>query len=300
MVADKNKYFNKIKIFVILIWLVYLIIYNSKFRVHLPLHFDYADYNDYSIKKEITLRKGIALIGGSNVRSGLSAEIIGDNFYNCYNFGVSSESIKFSEYIDFIGDRISSDIVVYSTKYIWYDSPTDKTYFFNYFYYVPSYSIISQITEFISPVSSNLNSSKSSYFNSFGDQVGYECDTVIQSDNISEDIFIRNNIVIVEDIINRIKILKKITGTDKVLIRIPPIYVNEDRKKLISKMIDLRIKALKKAEIMIIGETVVSSDKSLFCDNFHPNEKGRTVFSNEIKFSLKKINLDINNSNSGR
>jgi hypothetical protein len=290
MAADNIKYFNKIKIIALVIFLIYAIVYSSKFRYYLPLHSNYSDYIDYNEKKSIIFRKGIALVGGSNVRMGLSAEIIGDNFNNCYNFGISSEGIKFSEYLNFIGDRISPEILVYSTKFIWYDSPLDKTYSYNYLDFIPSHAITSQITDFIFPGKSNLESSNLLFFNSFGDQVGYDCDNRILSYNVNQKIFTRNNSLIIEEVVRRVKKLKILCKTEKVFVRIPPVYVNQERIKLVSEIINYRIKALKESGIILVGKTIVSSDKTLFCDNFHPNEKGRKYFSMELKSSLEKIN----------
>ncbi len=43
-----------------------------------------------------------------------------------------------------------------------------------------------------------------------------------------------------------------------------------------------KIEVLKGLGVKVIGETIASTDASLFCDSFHPNEKGREVFSKEI------------------
>jgi lysophospholipase L1-like esterase len=39
------------------------------------------------------------------------------------------------------------------------------------------------------------------------------------------------------------------------------------------------------------GAYTTSSDKSLFYDSFHPNAKGRKVFSREIKTALDNLHL---------
>ena len=97
------------------------------------------------------------------------------------------------------------------------------------------------------------------------------------------------------ELIRRVEKIKNITGADKILIRIPPVYAKENEKKFIGENMRLRIEALKSTGISVIGETIVSSDKSLFCDNFHPNEKGREFFSMELKNAVKKLNIDFLN-----
>jgi len=283
MGIDKIKYFNKIKWLILGVWLVYAIIFNTKFAVHLPIQIT---------KNNLKIKKGIAIIGGSNVQMGLSAELISTNFYESLNFGISSEKGTFSEYIKYLKGKVTTDFVVYSPAYIWSEAPIgqDDSYrnsFLKLSNFIPHISILSQIREVISPSSSLIK------FNSFGDQEGYDCPSLLFSFKINQQKFTNSNKVIVEEITGRVEKLKKITGANKILIRIPPVYSEEDEKMFIIKSMELRIKALKSAGIIVVGETIVSSDKSLFCDNFHPNEKGREFFSMELKKILQKMKLSI-------
>ena len=275
MELDKTKYYNKIKSVITLIYFIYVIIWVSKFHYNLPLNFEVDKKGSH------TMKKGIALLGGSNVRAGLSAEYISNDFYECYNFGIISEGGGFSKYTNFIGDRISSsDFVIYSSSYIWSELSND----INYFDFLPSYSIISQIKAFIyTPDSNQLN------FNSYGDQLEYNCDTRFRSFIINKQKFTSNNTFVVSEIIRRVEKIKNLSQSDNVLIRIPPVYANIYNKKFISQNMLKRIKTLKDSGIIVVGGTICSSDKSLFCDNFHPNDKGRKFFSIELKNEIKKI-----------
>jgi hypothetical protein len=132
-------------------------------------------------------------------------------------------------------------------------------------------------------------SSNKPRYNSFGDLVDYKCGYNFSSYSIDLLKFNEINDVIVKEIINRVEKLKEISRTDKVLIRIPPIYTDGNRKKIISEKMNFRINSLKDAGIIVIGETICSSDKSMFCDSIHPNEKGRIFFSMELKNGIKKI-----------
>ena len=72
-------------------------------------------------------------------------------------------------------------------------------------------------------------------------------------------------------------------NSDKVYVRVPPVYVKTNKQAekyfyLMSK----RIEMLKGLGVSVIGNTIVSTDRSLFCDSFHPNAKGREFFTNEI------------------
>ena len=281
MEGDKIKKFNKIKILIILIWLIYPAIYYNKLNFQIL----YYDNIDADIKRNYIQQNGISLIGGSNVVSGLSAEIISNNLIQCHNFGITAEGGNFVEYINFLGNRIaSSDIIVYSPLVAWSEQPPFvKSNFFKPFNFIPPFSIISQIKVFFFPKPSNIVR-----YNSYGDQEGYYCSYDFSGYSIDNRKFVQHNQLIVEEIINRVEKIKKITRTEKVFIRIPPIYVDESRIKLIREVMKFRIKSLKEAGIRIIGETICSSDKSLFCDNIHPNDKGRRLFTNELKVCLYK------------
>jgi len=278
MELDKIIYHNKIKVVIITIYFIYVIIWVTVLRVYLPLNFKNYEVHDKGIH---TMKKGIALLGGSNVRTGLSAEYISNKFFECYNFGISAEGGSFSAYINFLGDRISSpDVVIYSSSYLWSDLPDN----INYFDFIPSYSIISQINALI-----HRSVGMKSNFNSFGDQLVYQYDPIFEPFTINENKFTFSNTNVVNEIIRRVEKIKNITQCDKVLIRIPPVYVKNDDKKFISQTIIKRIKMLKELGIIVIGGTICSTDETLFYDNLHPNNKGRNFFSIELKNEIKKI-----------
>ena len=281
MELDKIIYHNKIKAVIITIYFIYVITWVTVLPVNLPLNLGKYEVHEKEIH---TMKKGVALLGGSNVRSGLSAEYISNKFFECYNFGISSEGGSFSEYTNFIGDRISSpDVVIYSSAYLWSDLPDN----INYFDFIPSYSIISQINAFI-----HRSDRIKSKINSFGDELVYQCYPIFEPFEINEQKFTFINTNVVNEIIRRVEKIKNLTQCDKVLIRIPPVYVKNDDKKFISQTIIKRIKMLKESGIIVIGGTICSTDKSLFCDNLHPNNKGRNFFSIELKNEIKKILIE--------
>jgi hypothetical protein len=283
MVVDKIKYFNKIKTVTILLWLLYPAVYYSKYNIHLP----YYNTSNDNIKKFPVLQTGISLIGGSNVAMGLSAKIISNSLLQCYNFGINSEGgRRFSDYINHIKDGISSsDIIIYSPFIIWSEQPPiTRTNYFTGINFIPAYSIINQIRATFFSKSSNTIS-----YDTYGDLENYNCGYNFSTYKMDYEKFTKNSNTIVEEIITRVQKIKEITRNNKVLIRIPPIYTNDSRKMLISKKMKFRIKCLKDAGIIVIGETICSSDKSLFCDNIHPNDKGRRLFSIELEAAIINI-----------
>ena len=279
MEVDKTKSFNKIKVIAILLWISYLIVYNTQLALYLP----YVNYPEAYSKKNLTLRKGIVLIGGSNVRMGLSAEIISNQSYECINLGISGEYGDFSRYVNFFKDRITPEIIVYSSADIWSETLLKKNDILS-FISIPNISIYKQFQSFFSP-------NQEIIFNSFGDQINYKCDTYILNHRIDCHKFTLSNDVNVQVFISRVQKLKKIFGTNKVIIRVPPIYSSFNEKKLIIETMQLRLKSLKDAGIIIIEGKLVSSDRSLFCYNNHLNEKGKNLFTMDLKASIKNLRL---------
>ena len=285
MAADKIRNFNKIKIWIILIWAIYPAVYFSKYNEHLP---HYYNANN-KINKTPNQSNKILLIGGSNAAMGLSAKIISTNLIQCYNFALNAEGGEgFSEYIDFIKNRItSSDLIVYSPFLVWSEQPSiTKVKFINHLNFIPDHSILNQIKGTFFPKSSTTIE-----YDSFGDLVEYNCGYNFRGYSMDYQKFVHNNNLIVEEIIARVEKIKFLTRTHKVIIRIPPIYAHESRKRLIYEKMMCRIRSLKDAGIIVVGETICSSDKSLFCDYIHPNDKGRKLFSMELTAAIVKLKL---------
>ena len=277
MAIDRSKCFSIIKIVAVMIYLAYSAIYNSKFNVYLPIN---PSKKDLGIQKENLPQKvSYALIGGSNVQNGLSAETISTDSNICINYGIDNEYGGNNKYFKWLDDMVTADVVVYSPIIIWSEGQkileNDQLSKESYF---PKYSIVSQLYDFYTP-------SKSLY-TKFGDQTEYICSQGFFGHKINTQNFISSNDFIVKEIIKRVIKLKEITNTDKVLIRVPPIYTSEKNNYVFKNIIKKRLSLIKNAGIKIVGESFVSSDKTLFCDNTHPNEKGRFFFSKELKDAL--------------
>ena len=281
MGIDKVKFFKIIKVLPIIIWLIYLVIFNTEFRDHLP----YTVNSNAIEKKHLRSDVCLALLGGSNVRSGLSARKISTKACKGVNLGLSGEYGGFTHYSNWLDSKLSADVVIYSPSIIWSDISvvTSENDFQNI---IPAIPLISQVKAYFSYSKVSTHT-----FDSFGDQINYSCDTVFEGFSLNKQKFTNSNVSIVREIARRIDILKKITKAEEVLIRVPPIYVKKRNKESYMKIMNERIKNLNSAGIIVIGDTKVSIDKSLFCDSFHPNQKGRDVFSSEIKNALQGFQL---------
>lgn len=277
MGIDKLKLAVGIKIFVFFAYLIYFSINNTSL-IKLSEN-NYFVKTDTELKKALISSKCLLLLGGSNVQMGLSAETASIKLCEALNLGVSSEAGGFQKYLNWLNHNALADKVIYSPALIWESSPLinsneeAKVKF-------PEISIFS----FIKNILLVKIEGPLIKFNKYGDQIEYKCPNGILPYNIKINGFIDFNHLISKEIYERISNLKKATNSGEVFVRVPPVYVkNKKQAELYMKLMDRRIEILKGLGVKIVGTTLVSTDSSLFCDAFHPNAKGREVFSKEIK-----------------
>lgn len=217
-------------------------------------------------------------MGGSNARNGISAELLSKKICPTLNLSMVNELVYFDTYLKWLSDNLEGkkiDHVLYSPIISWSDSLVINK--------IPNIIEIPPISIFSQFKNSIINAS--SDFNSQGDIKSFNCNSGVLSYNIKVDDFFISNAFVTQEISRRVALIKNITGTDNVYIRIPPVYV-ESRKtaEKYIKIMNERVEALKGLGLKIVGTTIVSSDSSLFCDAFHANAKGREFFSKEIEF----------------
>lgn len=276
MGIDRLKLADLIKIFAFFVYLIYFSFSSTSL---VRLHNNTTDLNsDTELKKELLSSKCLLLLGGSNVRMGLSAEAVSFKSCEAVNLGVSGEAGGFEKYSNWLKHNALADKVIYSPADIWRDKllNNNKEMIIKF----PSTSLFAIIRIIIFPIENPT----SSEFNKFGDQNRYQCIDSFPSFYIKINDFNESSHLINREIYNRIISLKEITKSDEVFVRVPPVYVKtESQAKLYKKLMDRRIAMLKGLGVKIIGSTIVSTDSSLFCDSFHPNAKGREAFTKEIR-----------------
>jgi hypothetical protein len=269
MELDKINLFNKFKFIILIFWLVYFFLWNSNYNFIFP--FNNEKKYEFEEKSNSFLINGIALVGGSNVRAGLSSSIISNGLFDSYNFGISSEGGNFFNYVNFLENRLMTPrIIVYSPMLIW-SSKIENFRKFNFNLPVP---LIFQFSNYFSVNSLNLNQ-----FDCFGDQNNYFCKEVFESYTVDYIDFESNNQLIAEELIFRINYLSSKFKGSKIFIRIPPVYVDSNDQEPICQFMNERINILKSSGVFIIGDFFVVSSSSFFCDNVHPNVEGRHLFS---------------------
>ena len=273
MGIDKLKLAGAIKIFVLFVYLIYFSISNTSL---IKLYEHYADFKpDTELKRELLSNKCLLLLGGSNVRMGLSAEAVSIKSCEAVNLGSNAEGRGSKKYVNWLNGNTSAMKVIYSPADIWQDSPLIKNNREGEVK-VPSTSMFSILKGIFLPV-------ENATFNKFGDQIKYQCPGNFLSFSIKVDGFINSSYLINNEIYNRIVILKEIANADEIFVRVPPVYVKTERQaQLYTKLMNRRIEILKGLGLKIVGSTIVSTDISLFCDSFHPNAKGRDAFTKEI------------------
>lgn len=122
-------------------------------------------------------------------------------------------------------------------------------------------------------------------FNQFGDQLVYQCSKDFPQFTIKKNEYTNRSRLIIHEIYDRISFLRKITNSGEIFLRVPPVYVKtKEQAEIYTELMNERVLALRRLGVKIVGTTIVSTDRSLFCDSFHPNAKGREFFSKEIVF----------------
>ena len=284
MVLDKHKLEFQLKISFIVFWFLFFLVNNSFISAYLPL----KKFEDHSVKKVLVKKVNIALLGGSNVLYGLSAHLISANFAPCINLGLVQEMGAFAYYKDWLSNGFKARLVVYSPAILWSTASNfrEVTSVKKVNFYFPS--IISQAKAgFILLFGSH------SLYNEYGDGDefvgGGLTDYFIDSTK-----FAHSTDSIVLALANRIKIIKDISGSKFVLIRIPPVFAKSDVAKSLKQLMATRISKLQSAGVTVVKTTIVTSDAELFNDNFHPSKHGIKHFTIELIKELSSMkNLDF-------
>jgi hypothetical protein len=289
MAIDRKKTSSIIKIIAVAIYITYVFIYNSKLYIYLPLHTkqEHSRIEEISKqKKKLAHKSSYTLIGGSNVQMGLSGELISSDSTICMNFGIEGEYGGNSAYFNWLDGIVTTNIVVYSPIIIWNDghnligeNQNSKEKHF------PIFSLANQVSHFFSP----KKSPDSLIFNRFGDLTNYSNNKPFDDFKIKTQSFTSSNDIISKEISRRVNKLKEITNAKKVLIRVPPIYISDVNKELYINTMRKRIDIIKSFGITVIEIPFVHTDKTLFWDNLHPSQKGRAIFSKELKDALHYI-----------
>jgi hypothetical protein len=272
MGIDRLKLAGAIKIFAFFAYFIYFYTFNSSLSYYIP-----SEKDGHSFKKDLINNKCLLLLGGSNVVLGLSSELLSKNSCEASNLGLNTEFRGFYNYSKWLGYDLKSKNIIYSSAIFYSTSLDDEE---STSVKIPNISLFT--------ILKNVLIDPRIKFSRRGDLINYKCNSYVESFEINSDEFLESNNIISKELNKRVSILRNLTNSENIYFRIPPIYVDNKKDfELYTYLIRQRIEHLKDFNIKIIGETMVSTDSSLFCDSFHPNAKGREAFTKEIVLKLK-------------
>ena len=274
MAKDKLKFLNYTKLFIVFLYILYAFVLSTK------------DLNN-TINGEKILQKNyllgevcLSILGGSNVKWGISAEQLNTKHCIARNYGVDNEGGTFENYTKWFSKDSKTEIIIYSSAITLsndIDYQGDKNIF-------PTTSIMSKINEIL-----KFNSKASdAEYDLFGDLLNYDCRVPVRPFNFNSKVISRSDKLIVNELNRRIKIISEITAAKEIYVRIPPVYVSYKDLEIYKELMNQRIGLIREMGINVIETTTASSDMSLFCESaLHPGAKGRYFFTNELKEKMK-------------
>jgi hypothetical protein len=132
MGIDKLKITYTIKLCVLGLYLMYLTLFNSILHNYLPSSIN----SDGSVKEKLIYDSCIFIIGGSNARQGLSAQLLSKNICPTLNISINNEMNDFNLYLHWLSNNLTGknyQYILYSTKFFWADKPEIKENFISVF-----------------------------------------------------------------------------------------------------------------------------------------------------------------------
>ena len=265
-----------VKVMAFLVLSVYYLMAATGLNTIFPI----ATRNTEAQQKEFLLsRQCIALLGGSNVLMGLSAELITSNNCKAINAGIDYELGGFRNYVQWFGSKLKSDITIYSPAAVWSEGNLTSVNTTDIAFRPPA--LLSQLKAYFL-----RNGKTDAGFNAYGDLLGYSCLNMFSPMHIDKIKFEAANIEVVIEIVRRTEAIMMLTHFKKVYLRIPPIFSEGKDAEGYRILMNRRIELLKEKGIEIIGTSTVVRNRELFCDASHPNLYGREVFSKELRDRL--------------
>jgi hypothetical protein len=279
-----DKLSNNVKLAALLSLITYLIIFTSPLYTFLPAG---RGADDLSVKSLLPRSSCIAVLGGSNVRLGISADSIAWEGCPVINYGVNSEGGSFEVYFQSLVSYLSFDHAIYSPIEFWGEEISVGLVELPLISRVlaPGISILTQLKALVMRAPGRGRTE----FTLTGDQSDYSCLKRFPTKVIDMEIFFKSHEKVVAEISRRLMRIGGLKHHATVSVRIPPIYVRRQDLDRYRAAIDVRKHMLQAAGWTVLNTTTVSSDPSLFCDSGHPNARGRDFFSQELKAHLLQI-----------
>jgi hypothetical protein len=253
---------------------------------YLSIYFGTDKHNRTNIKSYLINSSACGVVvGGSNAMNGISAGDLSSDGCSFVNLAVGNESGRsFDYYLDWVIEiQSNAKVVIYSPAYFWSSSNNKINDFDDYSLLgLKNKSMARYLIELIkSEESSGL------YLNGSGDIISYSCNTHFPPFEIAPGPFSTYDHVIAENLLSRLLALKTRLKADFVFLKVPPLYVGDGLVSEVEALAKRRLELIRaRSDAVIIDDEFVFSQVDHFCDSVHSNEKGRRVFTENIKKSI--------------
>jgi hypothetical protein len=254
--------------------------------VYLSFYYGVDKHNLTNIKSH--LKNGSAcgiVVGGSNAMNGISARDLSFDDCSFVNLAVGIEGGRsFDRYLDWVFEiQNNAKVVIYSPAYFWSTSNNKINDFDGSAWWVlrnkSMASYLSELTGSAGRSSIELNSN--------GDVINYSCDSQFSPFKIPPEQFASYDLIVAEKLLSRMVDLKKRLKADYVFLKVPPLYVENGSVTEVESLANHRLGLIRsRAGEVVINDNFVFSHPKYFCNSTHSNEKGRRVFTENIKKSI--------------
>lgn len=240
------------------------------------------------------------VVGGSNAKWGIDTSDYKSANSDIANLSIPSGGFVFKNYADHLKDlNIKSKSIVYSSYDILqlnknvsldevgldlYGAKINRHFF-------ASRRLINSILKNIKNTLKTYNLIPDYYqVDKLGNFHNFNCNINKQIDPIKPGLFNEDK---ANEFIQRITLLKSIFGASDVILRFPPIYINEDKTEEWGLYIDsLRKFCIKNNIHFYISAKPLYSDQNYFCNYaHHPNEKLQQKISDELFIDYLHLKL---------
>lgn len=235
-------------------------------------------YSEPLAKEPLIGKTCLLILGGSNARNALSAAQLSAPGCPALNLAVTDEMGDFNRYRAWLAKGAQADVVIYSPLYALSSSPPAKAGLFDQF---------RKMAPLITRAKNIYSGQKEVFFTENGDISHYNCDSQFIPHDFDPVTFDLYTPAVISELARRVSVLKSITRARLVIVHMPRIYVYSQDHRIL-KVIQKRQAAIRRAGIALLDTTVVYSDRSLFCDQFHANGLGRHQFSADVAGALSK------------
>ena len=234
-------------------------------------------------------KNSIVIVGGSNSIWGIDTSSLNyENQLKNLNISIHGEGYNFTSYADYLDSlNISADILVYSSlDFSTLNNPFTLDNNSVDIYGTPKglhfFGLVRSSTSLINLFRKSELNSREYMIDEFGNGYNFTC-----TNNINPISFKPFNVDAATIFSKRIKRLSSVFKTKRVIVRFPPLYINEFELDLWNEYLNQSIKFMHDNNIETFTQTKTfyfNSESSLFCSAYsHPNKKLRLLFTRELQ-----------------